>query len=147
MGVIHECFVVDNQEDNDIKDMIVSRGPDLNERKQLLMDNGDAIIVLPGGVGTFDELWDAVLSKSLGMKNLSHKPICILNVDGFYDGTILQLKRAHDDGLLYNHADTYFHVVDSAADAVQYCQDAIVALKNARNEAVADGDRFHTKTN
>ncbi len=46
IGVIHETFVVDNQEDSDIIDMIVSKGPDLNERKQLLMDNGDAIIVM-----------------------------------------------------------------------------------------------------
>jgi hypothetical protein len=35
----------------DIKDLVISDGNDLTERKQLLMDNGDCIIVLPGGLG------------------------------------------------------------------------------------------------
>ena len=88
-GIIHKKFVVDFGESALIKDLIVSDGDDLVERKQLLMDNGDCIIVLPGGIGTFDEFWDAVGARSLGMKGMGQKPICLVNVDGFYDGFIM----------------------------------------------------------
>lgn len=123
IGIIHESFVVDNEEDSLIDDLIISRGPDLSERKQLLIDNGDAIIVLPGGVGTFDEMWDAICSKSLSMKNLKNKPISILNADGFYDGSIAQLKRAFEDELLYGDMNSYFHVATTPEEAVSYCKE------------------------
>ena len=48
----------------------MSLGDDLGERKQLLLDNSDCLIVLPGGVGTFDEFWDSVCGKSLNMKGI-----------------------------------------------------------------------------
>lgn len=67
-GVIHQKFVVDAGEHSKIQDMVVSHGEDLGERKNLLMDNADCLIALPGGVGTFDEIWDAASHKSLGMK-------------------------------------------------------------------------------
>src|SRR5688500_2756186 len=67
-GVIHEMFCVDGCEHPHIVDMIKVNGADLWERKQLLLDHGDCVIVLPGGVGTFDELWECVSGKSLGMK-------------------------------------------------------------------------------
>ena len=91
VGVIHEKFCVDWDEDKLITDMIkvkgnsphifviISRsltsfyeGDDLGERKQLLLDNADCLIVLPGGVGTFDEFWDSVCGKSLSMKGIYH---------------------------------------------------------------------------
>jgi uncharacterized protein (TIGR00730 family) len=78
IGVIHKKFCVDTDEDKLITNMVVCEGNDLSERKQLLLDNGDCIIILPGGVGTFDEFWDAVCGKSLGMKGLNNKPICIV---------------------------------------------------------------------
>lgn len=77
-----------------VTERIISKGEDLTERKQLLYENGDCIISLPGGVGTFDEIWESVSHKSLGMKGLTNKPIVLLNTDGFYDGFILQLNRA-----------------------------------------------------
>ena len=56
IGVIHEKFVVE-QEDQALSQLLVCQGNDLNERKQLLFDYGDCLIVAPGGVGTLDEMW------------------------------------------------------------------------------------------
>ena len=120
VGVIHEKFVVDGQEARHIE-MIVSRGPDLTELKQLLIDNGDCLITLPGGVGTFDEFWEAVSAKSLGFKDLLRKPICLVNVDGFYDGFITQIQRAFDDKLLYHNVDDFFRVFTTAEEALDWC--------------------------
>ena len=60
IGVIHEMFLVDSGEDKMIQDLIISRGKDLSERKQLLISNANCLICMPGGVGTFDELWHCI---------------------------------------------------------------------------------------
>lgn len=55
---------------------------DMHERKKLTMENADAIIALPGGSGTFDELFEAITMKRLGFYV---NPIIIVNVKGFYN--------------------------------------------------------------
>lgn len=121
IGVIHEKFCVDGDEDKLISNMIVSKGEDLGERKQLLLDNCDCILVLPGGTGTFDEFWESVCAKSLNMKGLTQKPISIVNIDGYYDGFIMQLERAHSENLLYLHPSEYFHVGTTTEESLNWC--------------------------
>ncbi|MFW5656176.1 MAG: TIGR00730 family Rossman fold protein [Bacteroidota bacterium] len=55
---------------------------DMHERKKQLIMNTDAIVALPGGVGTLDELLEAITLKQLGQITI---PIIIVNPDGFYD--------------------------------------------------------------
>jgi predicted Rossmann-fold nucleotide-binding protein len=121
-GIIHEKFCVDFGEHPHIKDLIMSKGEDLSERKQALLDNGDCVIVMPGGVGTFDEFWDCVCGKSLGMKGMNKKPIVVVNLDGFYDGFLMQMRRAHKEGILYGHVETYFHVESDPIAALDWCE-------------------------
>jgi len=58
---------------------------DMHERKRLFTDLSDGFVTLPGGVGTMDELWEAVSWAQLGYHE---KPVGLLNVAGFYDGLI-----------------------------------------------------------
>ena len=69
----------------------------LPERKAELIRRGDACVALPGGVGTLDELMDVFALVQAGILN---KPIGVLNVNGYFDGLLLQLRRALTDGLL-----------------------------------------------
>ena len=64
----------------EVKDMILVR--DMHERKYRLKKDADAIITLPGGVGTMDELMEFITLKQLGQFT---KPIIILNTNGFFD--------------------------------------------------------------
>ena len=121
VGVLHETFLVDGNPDSLISDMIMAKGPNLSERKNLLLAHSDCIIVLPGGVGTLDELWDTVCQKSLRMNGIGDKPICLLNYDGYFDGSILQLQRAGKEGLLYHELDKYFAVESTPSSALAYC--------------------------
>jgi uncharacterized protein (TIGR00730 family) len=57
----------------------------MHERKALFTDLSDGFITLPGGVGTMDELWEAVSWSQLGYHQ---KPVGLLNVGGFYDALI-----------------------------------------------------------
>jgi uncharacterized protein (TIGR00730 family) len=59
--------------------------PGMHQRKQMFTDLSDAFLTIPGGVGTQDELWEAVSWAQLGYHN---KPVGLLNVAGFYDDLI-----------------------------------------------------------
>jgi uncharacterized protein (TIGR00730 family) len=129
--IVHQQFVDGGSASTGgkgVKEVICAEGDDLTERKRLLVDYGDGIIICPGGVGTWDEFWDVVSHKSLDMKGMQGKPIVILNYDGFYDGFIQQLHRGSKDGLLYLPAEKFFMVTASPKEAVQmateYVEDA-----------------------
>jgi predicted Rossmann-fold nucleotide-binding protein len=62
---------------------VVTEGNNLQERKRLLWETCDAIIALPGGTGTYDELWEVACHNSVGFGKI---PICVMNINGFYDG-------------------------------------------------------------
>lgn len=138
-GIIHQQFCVDGSEHPYVQDMVKVNGADLWERKQLLLDNGDCVIVLPGGTGTFDELWECVSGKSLGMKGMQGKPICLVNIDGFYDGFIQQLHRTYNDGLLYNNTESYFHVETDVIAALDWC---VVAREREASVSTIDTARI-----
>jgi len=62
----------------------------MHERKNLLAKNADAAIALPGGTGTFEELFEIITWKMLG---LFKKPVIILNTDHYYDPLLQMLER------------------------------------------------------
>ena len=69
----------------------------MSERKQLLESRADAFVVLPGGYGTMDELFEIITDAQLGMHT---KPVALFNPNGFYDLLIAQLQRFCDEGFL-----------------------------------------------
>jgi uncharacterized protein (TIGR00730 family) len=115
-GVIHEMWI--GEEEQPGIEMVVARGDDLAERKKLLFDNADAIISLPGGLGTFDELYEAVAARQLGLNGL--KPVCLVNTDGFFDATLAQLDRMFEDKLLRGPWQNVLGNAPTAAAALEY---------------------------
>ncbi|MEZ5419695.1 MAG: TIGR00730 family Rossman fold protein [Vicinamibacterales bacterium] len=69
----------------------------MHERKALMADLSDAFVALPGGVGTFEELFEAITWTQLG---LHRKPCGVLNVGGFYDGLLAFLDHAWTEGFI-----------------------------------------------
>ena len=61
----------------------------LGDRKQYMIEHGDAFVVLPGGIGTLDEWMSTLAVMTIG--NDDPRPIIVANLDGMYDGTIQQL--------------------------------------------------------
>ncbi len=64
---------------------------DMHQRKRLMLELSDAVVALPGGCGTFEELLEAITWKRLG---LFLGPIAIVNVNGFYDPLAELLARS-----------------------------------------------------
>ncbi|WP_030611221.1 TIGR00730 family Rossman fold protein [Streptomyces fulvoviolaceus] len=76
-------------------EMVVAR--DLAERKKLLLENADAVVIMVGGTGTLDEATEILELKKHGHTD---KPVVLLNTAGFYDGLKTQFRRMEDEGFL-----------------------------------------------
>lgn len=70
---------------------------DMHERKLTMNELSDAFIAMPGGFGTFEELFEIVTWAQLG---LHRKPIGLLNIGGFYDDLVHMLEKMCKKGLL-----------------------------------------------
>jgi len=69
----------------------------MHERKSKFLENTDALIALPGGTGTLEELLEAITLKRLGQFT---KPIIILNTNGYYDPLQMMLQRCVSENFL-----------------------------------------------
>lgn len=92
---------------------------DMHERKKQFMVGVDALVTLPGGCGTFEELMEAVTLKRLGIFT---KPIVILNYKGYYDPLLNMLERSISEGFMSEvHRDiwTTFEEPSKVIEAIQ----------------------------
>ena len=81
----------------------------MHERKSKFLENIDAVIALPGGCGTLDELIEAITLKRLG---LFLKPIVIINTQGFYNPLLQMLERCVDQNFMDKRHLKIWNVVD-----------------------------------
>lgn len=71
--------------------------PDMHSRKAMMLGLADAVIAMPGGFGTLDELFEALTWSQLDY----HRKLCgILNVAGYYDSLLAWMKHSVDSGLV-----------------------------------------------
>jgi len=70
---------------------------DLAERKKLLLEKADAVVIMVGGTGTLDEATEIL---ELKKHRRTEKPVVLLNTAGFYDGLHRQFQRMEDEGFL-----------------------------------------------
>jgi uncharacterized protein (TIGR00730 family) len=69
----------------------------MHERKRLMADKADAFLALPGGIGTFEELFEVWTWRQLGYHD---KPVGILNSLGYYDGLMAFIGQVVQDGFM-----------------------------------------------
>ncbi|BFH60025.1 TIGR00730 family Rossman fold protein [Paenibacillus azoreducens] len=69
----------------------------MHERKKMMADLSDAFISMPGGLGTYDELFEAACWSQIGVHN---KPIGLLNVRGFYNPLMAMLEHTVKEGFM-----------------------------------------------
>jgi uncharacterized protein (TIGR00730 family) len=70
----------------------------MHERKTLMAERADAFVALPGGLGTFEELFEVWTWRQLGYHN---KPLGLLNVAGYYDTLLTFLGQTANDGFVW----------------------------------------------
>ena len=82
----------------------------LSERKQLMLDESDVFIALPGGVGTLDEVFTVAASYTIGYH---HKRVILYNMKGFWDSTIRMLDDLQQRGMVRGQWRDYICVANN----------------------------------
>jgi uncharacterized protein (TIGR00730 family) len=82
---------------------------DMHTRKKMFLDGTDAVIALPGGCGTLEELLEVMTWKRLGLFN---KPIIIVNTGGYYDPLLQMLERSIEEQFMAPIHRTMYSVVN-----------------------------------
>ncbi|MFT3981985.1 MAG: TIGR00730 family Rossman fold protein [Ferruginibacter sp.] len=89
----------------------------MHVRKQMLYEKCDAAVILPGGYGTLDEVFEMLTWNQLSIHN---KRIFILNTDGFYDALIAHMKKMQEEGFLYGNHEEKMTILQVPEDILQY---------------------------
>jgi len=107
-GVIPEHLLRREVGKRDLSQFIVTEN--MHERKKVMYMNSDAIVVLPGGAGSLDELFEVLTWRQLG---LHEKPIYLLNVDGYWQPLLALLDHVIEQGFADAGLRDYFAVTDT----------------------------------
>jgi hypothetical protein len=89
---------------------------DMHQRKQTMARLSDAVIALPGGCGTLEELLEVITWKQLG---LYLNPIVILNVDGYYNPLLDMLRQAVSENFMREQHTAIWCVASTPAEAIE----------------------------
>jgi uncharacterized protein (TIGR00730 family) len=98
--------------------------PHMQERKNLMLQMSDAFIVLPGGLGTFDEFFEVVTEAQLGVHA---KPIIVVNVNGYFDALDAMLHHIINTGFAKEMVLKLYYLADGADAALEILEGALNA--------------------
>lgn len=97
------------------------------ERKDILREVADAIIVLPGGVGTLDELFETLALKQLG---IFLKPIIIINTNGYFDEMLQLLRKTILENFMQETNISMWQVIESADKLKEVLANSLPCTEN-----------------
>lgn len=95
--------------------------PDMHTRKRAFLEGTDAVVALPGGCGTFEELLEAITWKRLGLITC---PIVVVNTDGYYDPLVELLERSVAERFMGREHLKMWSVVGEPGEVLQAIADA-----------------------
>jgi uncharacterized protein (TIGR00730 family) len=111
IGIIPEALMGWEQHHEGISELIVVEN--MHIRKRMMYEKSDAAIILPGGFGTLDELFEMLTWNQLSIHN---KPIYILNTGGFYDSLLTHIKYMVKENFLYLTMEDAFTVASNPSE-------------------------------
>ncbi|ANJ09631.1 TIGR00730 family Rossman fold protein [Streptomyces sp. BPPL-273] len=100
-------------------EMVIAK--DLAERKRLLLEKADAVVIMVGGTGTLDEATEILELKKHGHTD---KPVVLLNTAGFYDGLREQFRRMEDEGFLPRPLTELVFFAEEPVGALAYLEES-----------------------
>lgn len=112
-GIIPQFMYDEGWYHPDITDLVVTES--MHERKTLMAESSDAVIAMPGGCGTMEELLEIITWKQLG---LYFNPIVILNTNNYYDPLIKMLDNAIEETFMLPAHGKIWEVASTPQQAV-----------------------------
>jgi uncharacterized protein (TIGR00730 family) len=114
-GVIPHLLIEWEAQHEGITEMIIA--DDMHVRKKKMYELCDAAVILPGGFGTLDELFEMLTWNQLSIHD---KKIFILNSQGFYDHLITHIESLEKNGFLYESAKERITILDEPSDLLRH---------------------------
>ena len=114
-GIIPKVLLEWEVQHQHITELIIS--DDMHIRKKTIYSLCDAALILPGGFGTLDELFEIVTWNQLSIHD---KQIFILNSGGFYDHLIKHIRLMMDEEFLYEEAEKRITILHDPAELIKY---------------------------
>jgi uncharacterized protein (TIGR00730 family) len=105
---------------------------DMHERKKKLIEDVDAVVILPGGSGTLEEAMEVFTLKRLGKFT---KPIIFINTDGFYDGLFELFDKMIEEKFLRDEHRGIWTSIDHPDGLIQAINNSPTWDENAINIA------------
>lgn len=127
IGVIPYLLEKEEVVHKGVEEMILCKK--MSDRKVIMSKLADGYLALPGGFGTLDELFEAL---TLGQLHIEQKPIGILNTNGYFDATLVQLDKMVTEGFLKKENREMLLVANSVPELMQQ----MAAYKAPQKEAV-----------
>jgi uncharacterized protein (TIGR00730 family) len=119
LGVIPEHLLAIEVGKRDLTRFIVTET--MHERKKVMFMNANAIVVLPGGAGTLDELFEVLTWRQLG---LHRKPIILIDVDGYWQPLVTLVEQVVTEGFAGPGLRDHLTVVPDVAAAIAVLREA-----------------------
>ena len=117
IGVIPKFMIEHGWQHTGMTELVITE--DMHERKDQMASRSDAVIALPGGVGTMEELLEIITWKQLG---LYLKPIVILNIDHYFDPLLQQMSKAIEQNFMRNFHNRLWNVAETPEEAITLCE-------------------------
>jgi uncharacterized protein (TIGR00730 family) len=115
IGVIPQVLVEWERQHTSISELLVV--DNMHTRKKKMYDLCDAAIILPGGFGTLDELFEMITWNQLSIHD---KMIFILNSGGFYNHLIAHIRQMQQEGFLYEEAQKRVIIIDNPSELAEH---------------------------
>ncbi|MFZ9387298.1 MAG: TIGR00730 family Rossman fold protein [Chitinophagaceae bacterium] len=116
MGIIPKLLLEWEVQHRGISELVIC--DDMHERKKKIYSLCDAAVILPGGFGTLDELFEIVTWNQL---TIHDKEIFILNSGGFYQHLTEHIRLMKEEGFLYEEAIKRIRVLDTPGEFAVFC--------------------------
>ena len=115
IGITPELLVREGIADNACSELVVTTT--MRERKALLEERGEAFVALPGGLGTFEEVFEILVAKLLGYHQ---KPIVLLNVADYYAPLLAMIEHGIEQRFIKPTAREAYFVAGSVAETIDF---------------------------
>jgi len=115
VGITPQLFVDKNYHDRLATELIITLN--MRDRKALMEARGDAFLTLPGGLGTFEEIFEIIVGKQLGYHT---KAIVLLNTAGYFDPLLQMIEHGIEQSFIKPAVRQLYFVAATVPEAIEY---------------------------
>lgn len=115
IGITPQLFIDKGIGDTNCEEFLVAKS--MRHRKELMEQRGDAFITMPGGLGTFEEIFEIIVGKQLAYHN---KPIVLLNINDYFAPLLEMIDHGVEQKFIKPRARELYFVAATVREAIEH---------------------------